>query len=118
MSQDVQPDPVRQSVGLTSTNSVRDVERGEGPAGIAAPRYGPRASRLESPMHDQGTPAPARSQAGSSGGSQLVTALQELRAGIAEAEQRIDRLMVMRRRELAGLRPVPDAEPADPEVTI
>ena len=49
---------------------------------------------------------------------ELVTALQELRAGIAEAEQRIDRLIVMRRRELAGLRSVPDAEPADPEVTI
>ena len=69
-------------------------------------------------MHDQGTPAPVRSKAGLPAGSQLVTALQELRAGIAEAEQRIDRLMVMRRRELAGLRPVRDAEPADPEVTI
>ena len=69
-------------------------------------------------MHDQSTPAPGRSKAGLPASSQLVAALQELRAGIAEVEQTIDRLMVMRRRELAGLRPVPDAEPADPEVTI
>lgn len=69
-------------------------------------------------MQDQGTPATGRSKAGLPARSQLVAALQELRTGIGEVEQRIDRLMVMRRRELAGLRPVPDAEPADPEVTI
>jgi hypothetical protein len=40
-----------------------------------------------------------------------ATALQDLRAGIAEAERRIDRLMVMRRRELAFLNAEPQGKP-------
>jgi hypothetical protein len=45
---------------------------------------------------------------------QPTAALQELRAGIAEAERRIDRLMVLRRRELAGLNAEPQRKP-EPE---
>jgi hypothetical protein len=69
-------------------------------------------------MHDQGTHTPAQPRAGLPTGSPAVAALQELRAGIAEVEKRIDRLMVMRRRELAGLRPVPYAEQGGPEVIV
>lgn len=39
-----------------------------------------------------------------SGGQQYAATLQELRAAIAEADRRINRLMVVRRRQLAAAR--------------
>ncbi len=61
-------------------------------------------------MHNQGT----ADQAGASTQPpkpQLTAMLQDMRAGVADAESRIDRLMVMRRRELAGLPPLSAREP-------
>jgi len=77
---------------------ARDVFKADG--GTAVPPQASGAWRLESPMHDQGTHTPAQPRAGLP--TKDVAALHELRAGIAEVEKRIDRLMVMRRRELAG----------------
>ena len=54
-------------------------------------------------MHNQGTAAAQRSEASSSPRAQGAAVLQELRAELAEADRRIDRLMVIRRRQLAGL---------------
>lgn len=55
-------------------------------------------------MYNQGSAVPGRPEASSPAGQQYAAALQELRAAIAEAECRIDRLMVVRRRQLAAAR--------------
>ena len=49
----------------------------------------------------------------------LLQEVSDLRAGIAEVGQGIDRLMVMRRRELVGLPPVRSVQPpaAAPEIS-
>jgi cob(I)alamin adenosyltransferase len=55
-------------------------------------------------MCDQRGAVPSRPGTTLPAGQQYVAALHELRAAIAEAERRIDRLMVIRRRELAAAR--------------
>ena len=65
-------------------------------------------------MHDQGTAAVQRPEASSSAcpdRAALLEQVQGLRAGIADMDASIDRLMVMRRRELAGLPAVRAREP-------
>lgn len=65
-------------------------------------------------MQNQGTAAAQRPEASPPPRPQRAALLQEvrdLRAGIAEVGQGIDRLMVMRRRELAGLPPVRSVQP-------
>ena len=54
-------------------------------------------------MHNQGTAAAQRPEASSPPRAQCAAVLQELRAELAEADRRIDCLMVIRRRQLAGL---------------
>jgi hypothetical protein len=103
VSQDEQLNPVRQSVRLDKYELSSCVEQGEGRSGDSRPAEAPEHRGWSLSMHNQGTAAAQRSEASSSPRAQCAAVLQELRAELAEADRRIDRLMVIRRRQLAGL---------------